>query len=246
MHIKLKQHLAIATGAVSAAAVPMGADAAIGYKDNSNAFSVSYAETGSAEWDIDGAGGNDFRLFTSTASTFRYVAFDSAGGTQWPRLRGHGIWQQGFQQPAGRCRVHRRAAWADPERRVLMERRRQHLFPHGHMAGSALSSEFNNGVIGSNYIGFRFLSGSDVLYGWAESILSTTGGGTVTVNRWAYNDTAERHRQGRQHGHPGCPNPAHARPARRRRLRHPPLAGKARGGLTARSLAQGRGRRYEA
>lgn len=80
MHIKLKQHLAIATGAVSAAAVPMGADAAIGYKDNSNAFSVSYAETGSAEWDIDGAGGNDFRLFTSTASTFRYVAFDSAGG----------------------------------------------------------------------------------------------------------------------------------------------------------------------
>jgi hypothetical protein len=80
MHIKLKQHLAIATGAVSAAAVPMGADAAIGYKDNSNAFSVSYVETGSAEWDIDGAGGNDFRLFTSTASTFRYVAFDSAGG----------------------------------------------------------------------------------------------------------------------------------------------------------------------
>ena len=26
-------------------------------------------------------------------------------------------------------------------------------------------------------------------YGWAELIWSTTGGGTVTVNRWAYNDT---------------------------------------------------------
>jgi hypothetical protein len=38
---------------------------------------------------------------------------------------------------------------------------------------------------------FRFFSGTDTLYGWAELILSTTGGGTVTVNRWAYNDEAD-------------------------------------------------------
>jgi hypothetical protein len=30
-----------------------------------------------------------------------------------------------------------------------------------------------------------------MLYGWAELILSTTGGGTVTVERWAYNDTPD-------------------------------------------------------
>lgn len=46
-------------------------------------------------------------------------------------------------------------------------------------------------TLGSNYIGFRFQSGSDMLYGWAELIVSTTGGGTVTVNRWAYNDTPD-------------------------------------------------------
>lgn len=68
MSTKLKQHLAIATGAASAATLPMGADAAIVYKDNSNAFSVSYAGTTSAEWDIDGAGGNDFRVFTNVAN----------------------------------------------------------------------------------------------------------------------------------------------------------------------------------
>ena len=28
-----------------------------------------------------------------------------------------------------------------------------------------------------------------MLYGWAELILSTANNGTVTVNRWAYNDT---------------------------------------------------------
>jgi hypothetical protein len=41
MQSKRKRHLVIATGAASVAALPVGAEAAITYKDNSNAFSVS-------------------------------------------------------------------------------------------------------------------------------------------------------------------------------------------------------------
>jgi hypothetical protein len=56
-------------------------------------------------------------------------------------------------------------------------------------AGVAPGSEFGGGAFGSKDFGSRFLSGIDTLYGWAELTLATTGGGTVTVNRWAYNDT---------------------------------------------------------
>jgi MYXO-CTERM domain-containing protein len=56
---------------------------------------------------------------------------------------------------------------------------------------SAAASGFGGGAFGSNYFGFRFLSGTDLLYGWTELILSTTDGGTVTVNRWAYEDTPD-------------------------------------------------------
>ncbi|WP_295885997.1 hypothetical protein [uncultured Thiohalocapsa sp.] len=98
MHTKLKQHLAIATGAVSAAAVPLGADAAIVYKDNSNAFTVSFGGTTEAEWDIDGNGGSDFRVktFIIITSSTGYISFSSdgrngrglvaAGGNEFNRL----------------------------------------------------------------------------------------------------------------------------------------------------------------
>jgi hypothetical protein len=184
MQTKLKQHLAIATGAVSAAAVPVGADAAIVYKDSSNAFSVSYAGPTAAEWDIDGAGGNDFRVFTNVGS---YINLNSGGRNGagvvatttsanqlnnldsgipvGPTLTGGYVWN-----PSGNAF------------RTLM---------YGSVAGGTSSFELGlrGAVLGSNFIGFRFLSGTDTLYGWAELILSTTGGGTVTVNRWAYNDT---------------------------------------------------------
>ena len=79
MHTKLKQHLAIATGAASAAALPMGADAAIVYKDSTNRFSVSLDGTVSHEWDVDGGGSNDFRVLTWTGAGDSYVSITSAG-----------------------------------------------------------------------------------------------------------------------------------------------------------------------
>jgi hypothetical protein len=182
MQTKLKQHLAIATGAVSAAAVPMGADAAIVYKDDSNAFSVSYAGPTSADWDIDGAGGNEFRFFTNvgnfiniisdsvsngrglvaTTSTNGYFNNLRTGVDVGPILSGSYVWN----------------TYTD-NRTIMLS------------SSAGGSGGLQNGSIGSNFIGFRFLSGTDMLYGWAELILSTTGGGTVTVNRWAYNDTPD-------------------------------------------------------
>jgi hypothetical protein len=183
MQSKLKQHLAIATGAVSAAAIPMGAEAAIVYKDNTNAFSVSIAGPAAAEWDIDEDGGNDFRFFTFanrlifiTSNNPRngrgLVALDDDDGhfnnlaadvAIEPTLSGGYLW-------------HFSPTWY----RTIMT--------------SGIVGDYGGlqgGQIGSNFIGFRFLSGANMLYGWAELLISTTGGGTVTVNRWAYNDTPD-------------------------------------------------------
>jgi len=44
---------------------------------------------------------------------------------------------------------------------------------------------------GDNYFGFRFLSGADLLYGWAIINFDFTAGSeAVTIKEWAYNDTA--------------------------------------------------------
>ena len=187
MHTKLEQHLAIATGAVSAAAVPLGADAAIVYKDNTNAFSISYGDA-RAEWDIDGASGYDFLLFTTTFnSTLSWINLASNGG-----INGRGL----VASQTGNKRFNN-----IPVDLAVGSTLSGYVWNgSGSIAyGSILSGSapptgnfgFQGAALGSNYIGYRFLSGPDMLYGWAELILSTTGGGTVTVNRWAYNDTPD-------------------------------------------------------
>lgn len=185
MPTKLKQHLAIATGAVSAAAVPMGADAAIVYQDDSNAFTVQFRGTASAEWDIDGDGGNDFRLktFVTTSSSYSYyfVSFSSAGGRN-----GRGLVATGgneFNNLASGVGVGPTLTgtytWAGSGNRALVEI----------TTSGAIASSFGNGKLNdNNFIGFRFISGSDTLYGWGEIFVES---GSVTVNRWAYNDTPD-------------------------------------------------------
>ncbi|ESQ13369.1 MAG: hypothetical protein N838_33930 [Thiohalocapsa sp. PB-PSB1] len=177
MQSQLKQHLAIATGAVSVAAVPVGADAAIVYKDDTNAFTVSVAGTTSAEWDIDGDGGNDF-LLTTFASI--YVSFNSATGRNGRGLLATGTNE--FNRLALGLTVEPILSapytWAGSGDRPYIE-----ITSYGSIAG-----RFGNGVIGSNFIGFRFLSGTDLLYGWGEINVQPF---SVTVNRWAYNDEAD-------------------------------------------------------
>lgn len=177
MQTKLKQHLAIATGAVSAAAIPTGADAAIVYKDGTNAFSVSYAGPTSHGWDVDGTGGNEFSLFTYNTA---YVNLDSAG-LNARGMVGNGLGDNFRALNAGFVVGPTLAAynWGNPGQSARTV-----------MTSSGVGGDFNPGSMGSNFIGFRFLSGANTLYAWAEITLATTGGGTVTVNRWAYNDTA--------------------------------------------------------
>ncbi len=179
MQTKLKQHLAIATGAVSAAAVPMGADAAIVYKDNANAFTVSFSGTTSAEWDIDGAGGSEFLVKTFTVSTSSvYVSFSSQGRNARGMVATGG---KKFNNLAAGLAVGPTLtnpyAWAGNGDRARIEI----------TSSGTIGSQFGNGVRNSNnFIGFRFVSGSDTLYGWGEIYVEAR---SVTINRWAYNDT---------------------------------------------------------
>ena len=184
MQTKLKQHLAIATGAASAAALPMGADAAIVYKDNTNAFSVSYGGPTSADWDIDGVGGTEFSFRTNVS---RYINIRSDSTQNGRGLAATvGATSVSFENLAPGFALSPNLAASYIWNRYSDRNRTL-------MASSAPGGTYGlqNATLGSNYIGFRFLSGTDMLYGWAELILSTTGGGTVTVNRWAYNDTPD-------------------------------------------------------
>lgn len=183
MQTKLKQHLAIATGAVSAATIPMGAEAAIVYKDTTNAFWVSVVGPASAEWDIDENGGNDFGFVTAGDRAIFIDSYSPRNGRGLVALddkQGHfnNLATDVAIKPtlSGGYLWHFRSTWY----RTIMTSGKV-----GDYGG------LRDGQIGSNFIGFRFLSGANMLYGWAELLISTTGGGTVTVNRWAYNDTPD-------------------------------------------------------
>lgn len=173
MQNRLKQHLALATGAASAAAatVPMGAGADIVY----NAVSVSYGQP-EAPWDVDSDSSPDFTFFTNKSSKIYLRCSDGRG------LLGNGSGSDTFNNlPSDFALGTTLAApyqWAGDGDRIVM-------------TGSDVGDNFVGGKIGSNFIGFRFDSGGNTLYGWAELLLSTTDGGTVTVNRWAYNDAPD-------------------------------------------------------
>jgi hypothetical protein len=198
MQTKLKQHIAIATGTLSAAALPLGVDAGIMYKDSSNAFSVSFSGTPFVDWDIDGDSTVDFRLEVDPFSS-NYIDLNSVNptGSVPGTFAGRGLvgpaggapladsvsnlpmaFGVGPTLPAG-------ASWLGyglfANRTMLVG---TDFFPTAYVP-----DYFIGGEIGSNFIGFRFLSGTDLVYGWAELTLATTSGGSVTVNRWAYNDT---------------------------------------------------------
>ena len=49
--------------------------------------------------------------------------------------------------------------------------------------------DFQNFVIGANFLGFRFETAGQLHYGWAEININ---GGDVEISRWAYEDEAGR------------------------------------------------------
>jgi hypothetical protein len=177
MQTKLKQHLAIATGAVSAAAIPMGADAAIVYKDASNAFTVSFGGTSSVEWDIDGAGGIELNLRIRLFGGEPIASFNSDGRNARGMVASNHYklnnLASGFAVgPA----LGGGYSWQGSGNRASITI----------TSASGIDDSFGNGAFGSNFFGFRFLAGIDTLYGWAEILVQQR---SVTVNRWAYNGT---------------------------------------------------------
>ncbi len=177
MHNKVKQHLAIATGA--AAAIPMGLKAAIIY-EGSTPLTATYGGP-TVEWDVDGTGGSDFALKPVFGFSANKLYFSSAGGRNG----------RGFVGPT---------AGGDDFSNMGSGKRVAPLLTGGYQWGASginyrsilknynVASEFKRGQIGSNFVGFRFLSGTDMLYGWAALTLTSS---SVTIERWAYNDTPD-------------------------------------------------------
>ncbi len=181
MPTKLKQHLAIATGAVSAAAIPMGADAAIVYKDSANAFTVDFTTNKSVDWDVDGAGGVDFRVETYVRYSDKIYIKSSGpkGGGFVGQVAGGDNF---FNMAAGKRIASIMSApyvWGNS----LTNRE-----IYNDDSNAPVGGDLINGQAGSNFVGFRFGSGADTLYGWAEVVIGTR---QSTINRWAYNDTPD-------------------------------------------------------
>ncbi len=173
------QKLSLMAGSVSALyLLPSQAEAAVIYKTDS--FSVTPGSNASVEWDVDGVNGNEFVLQNYSNGGNSFISLNSfsrnargmvqeittnsalfnnlaAGFVVGPTLA------SGFQfGPAGQN-----------YRSVLFN-------------STMVGYPFKGGVIGSNFIGFKFDSASNTRYGWAELTLTSN---SVTINRWAYEDS---------------------------------------------------------
>jgi hypothetical protein len=134
-------------------------------------------------WDVDGAGGVDFQLHRYVNPGFyREVHIESTG------LNGRGLVAPGTCtcMPLPISRSFR----VGPTRygyywgysntyRIAMST---------YSGAATVGIDFYNGgfIPGKNLFGFRFLSGSDILYGFGEIDLDLANG-VVTITQWAYN-----------------------------------------------------------
>jgi hypothetical protein len=172
------EKIALAAGTLPALAMlPTGAEATIIYHSGSIS---SPATTGSVTWDVDGAGGGDFRLQNSASYAFlgsnglngRGLVQEDAAGHSWTFMRLPNSEVIGPALAAG-------YRFSPPE---LTGR---YVIRSSLVGGSA--RHFSGGVPG--YFGFRFNSSGNTLYGWAELTILSPSANQFTINRWAYNDT---------------------------------------------------------
>jgi hypothetical protein len=178
--LTFSQKIGMVAGSVSALyLLPSAANAAIIHV--TTPLSVSLGSGGDILWDVDGAGGSDFRLFASTS-----IYLDSDG------LNGRGMVQttQGSYDDLQKLNTGFNVGptlaagyqWRSPGQasRTVMT------------SGGNIGYDFSNGGFtspGTGYFGFRFESGGNTFYGWANIDIGQTTPGTVTITEWAYNNT---------------------------------------------------------
>lgn len=192
------EKLALATGSLSALSLlSFGAQAAFIYTDSPVTIDFNHP-TGignAVTWSVDGSH-STFKLFNNNGNGSFFLVLSSAGS-----LLGRGLVRQDAQGTYNRRFVNLGLGFkVGPslaagynfggranDRSMLS---RITVGTHNGIAISPNAKNFASGVDG--FFGFRFTDagGTNEFYGWAELNLNTASPGTVTINRWAYNNVA--------------------------------------------------------
>ncbi len=188
------QKISLAAGSLSALYL-LPAQANIIYGNTPVSLNFNVADGASVNWDVDGANGADFRLRKSGSFSTGYIFFASQTTSNAP-MNGRGLVGPTFF--TDNVQALAKSFWVGP---TLAN---SYVWGRGSTSGTnsrnamqtsgsayIIGYDFNYGFNpGDNYFGFRFLSGTDLLYGWATINFDLTGG-IVTIKEWAYNDTAD-------------------------------------------------------
>ncbi|ADE54241.1 PEP-CTERM sorting domain-containing protein [Coraliomargarita akajimensis] len=160
-----------AAGSIATLLAASSADAIVVYYDNTNSFTVDDINTFQG-WDIDGDTVNE----ASIQSWFGNV-IDIYGGGNAFQVVGASSTLQGMSSGV-----------------VISSAQSftSSIYSIAGTAGPRNATGFSDGA--PAYIGFSFdpdgAGAGPTLYGWAELVLSSGGSfGSVTVNRWAYEDS---------------------------------------------------------
>ncbi len=135
-------------------------------------------------WNIDGSGGNEFSFaFNSgTTSSAAYMHLAPSGGVVGIATNGGGkllALSNGPGQMVG-TNLNFKASQVSSL-----------LYSYAQNSISLYFKSATGFVFGNtSYVGFQFNpSGSLTLYGWAEVTFTTANQGSITVHRWAYDDS---------------------------------------------------------
>lgn len=181
------QKLSLVVGSASVLyLLPTEADAAIIHVTTPLTINQGQPSGTQVFWDVDGVGGNDFVL----ERFFGAIFLDSDGG-----LNGQGVVQTAGQTNNDVPKKLSLNELVGPTLAAAYQWGAPAATSRTVMKDSNVGSDFAyGGFIGdtAEYFGFRFLSGGDTFYGWANiTIDTTTNGGTATITEWAYNNTAD-------------------------------------------------------
>jgi hypothetical protein len=182
------EKLTLATGSLSSLCLlPLTAQAGVIQVTGSPVSLALSAATGTiAQWDVDGAGGSDFRLRRSATATIHFASDGSNG--------------RGLIAPSNTDNVQALPVSFSVGPTLANYVWGSGLASSGYAYRNAMQTNTGNPVIGydfnvgfnpgDNFFGFRFLSAGDLLYGVGVINFDLTNG-VVTIDRWAYNDTPD-------------------------------------------------------
>jgi hypothetical protein len=138
----------------------------------------------SADWDVDGTGGAEFHLWHNgtPGSAYGIINLGNAGRNGRSMVVTSGTNQGSQMQPlAASFQVGPTLAagfgWAYASNAMTVLYR--------YYGSNYAANRLHGGV---NHIGFSFLSGGDLLYGFANLDIDV-GAGVATITDWTYNDT---------------------------------------------------------